>query len=101
MSMSTHVTGIRPPDEKFKKMLAVWQACEAAGIEVPDEVDDFFNGEKPDPKGVQVDLTPPNGRANNWDGSVRVYAADGCQGFDIALQSLLDQGFVLVRVHNY
>jgi hypothetical protein len=54
--MSTYVIGFRPPDAKWLKMKEVYDACEAAGISIPDEVDDFFNGEPPDEAGVRVDL---------------------------------------------
>jgi hypothetical protein len=42
MSMSTHVKRIVPPDEQWKKMKAIYDSCEAAGIEAPDEVSDYF-----------------------------------------------------------
>jgi hypothetical protein len=54
--MSTHVTGFAPPDEQWAKMKAIWDACGAAGIDVPDEVEEFFGGDEPDPAGVEVDL---------------------------------------------
>lgn len=54
MSMSTHIYGIKPPDEKWKKMKAIWNACLNAGIDVPDEVDDFFGEEEPNELGVVV-----------------------------------------------
>lgn len=57
MGMSTHVVGIRPPDEKWKKMKAAWDACVAAGVAVPPDVERFFNGERPDDAGVLVDLS--------------------------------------------
>jgi hypothetical protein len=58
MGMSTSLTGFRPPDDDFKKMLAAYRACEAAGIAVPDKVMAFFNGERPDEAGVAVNLSP-------------------------------------------
>ena len=56
MSMSTHVIGFTPPDETWQKMKAIWDACQRADVPVPDEVDDFFGGEAPDPAGVEVEL---------------------------------------------
>jgi len=56
MSTSTSVYGIRLPDETRKKMKAVWEACKAAGVEIPEEVDEFFDSEKPDRLGVAIDL---------------------------------------------
>ena len=56
MSMSTTVVGIKPPDIKWKKMKEVYDACMSAQVDIPDEVDRFFGGEKPDEKGVVVSL---------------------------------------------
>lgn len=54
MGMTTSVIGIKPPDEKWKKMKAVWDACAIAKVDPPDEVEMFFNGDKPDNAGVLV-----------------------------------------------
>lgn len=56
MSMSTHVVGFRPPDEKWQQMKKVWDACKAAGITIPREVIEFFNDCDPDPAGVEVGI---------------------------------------------
>jgi len=58
MGMSTHVVGFRPPDEKWRKMKAVWDACKAAETDPPVEVEDFFGGDEPDEAGVEVRLDP-------------------------------------------
>ena len=54
MSMSTHVIGFKPADEKWLKMKAVHDACTSAGLPVPDEVTRFFDWRKPDEAGVEV-----------------------------------------------
>jgi hypothetical protein len=56
MSMSTHIRGIVPPDETWQQMKAAWDACETAGVPIPDAVYDFFDGEPPDPEGVVVSI---------------------------------------------
>lgn len=56
MSMSTHVVGFAPPDEKWQKMKAIWDACEAAKIEAPMEVQKFFDYKDPDPRGVVMNI---------------------------------------------
>lgn len=48
MSMDLHVYGYREPDEEWHKMQAAWDACVRAGVKVPDEVLDYFEGEAPD-----------------------------------------------------
>lgn len=54
MSMSTSVVGIKPPDEKWKKMKAIWDSCVAADVDPPNEVSEFFGWEDPDNSGVLV-----------------------------------------------
>lgn len=56
MGMSTYVIGIKPPDAKWKKMKEAYDACEAAGVDPPKAVTDFFNGEEPDASGVVVQI---------------------------------------------
>ena len=56
MSMSMHVTAFRPPDARWAKMKAIFDACEGADVTIPAEVQDFFNGDVPDAKGIQVDI---------------------------------------------
>lgn len=65
MGMSTHVVAIRPPDERWTQMKAVYDACAAAGLQPPDEVMDYFDGEEPDPKGVVLDLVR-SGAVQDW-----------------------------------
>ena len=66
MSMSSYVIGIVPADENYQKMLHVYDACVSAGIPLPDEVDDFFDGELPpnrDGMEVEIDtIKDPNPR---------------------------------------
>lgn len=78
MSMNTYVIGIRPPDEKFRKMLDAYKACSDAGIEPPDEVLDFFEGETPDPKGVHLEITSAESK----------WAEDAAEGIEVDLSKL-------------
>ena len=83
MSMSTYVIGFRPPDEKWKKMKAVYDACVAGGIGMPEEVVEFFNGEEPDATGVKVDLT-----STKKGGPVTKFGDEYGQGLQIDLTKL-------------
>ena len=65
MSMSTHVIGFKPPDQRWKEMKSVWDACEKANAGIPGEVIDFFNGEEPDESGVEVEL-----QTYEWNGDM-------------------------------
>lgn len=67
MGMSTHVVGFKAPDEKWKKMKDVYEACVEAGIKIPREVDAFFEGESPDEAGVMVDIEK-SGVVQEWNG---------------------------------
>lgn len=98
MGMSTHVVGIRPADERFKKMLAAYEACVAAGIEPPKSVQEFFNDERPDPSGVIVDLGSYYNNNGNH-ASVQIWREDNRDGFEIELDKLPD-GIKIVRFYN-
>jgi hypothetical protein len=81
MGMSTHIEGVKPPDEKWKKMKAAYDACSAAGVEPPPEVEKFFGGEEPDPLGVVVRI---EGTAAVLD-----YAPHDCaEGFEVHIDKL-------------
>ena len=80
MSMSMSVVGFLPPDEQWLKMKAAYDACKAIGVEPPEEVEDFFNGEDPgDAPGKEVQLEG-NG-AKEW-------RSDGSEGFEVELARL-------------
>lgn len=87
MGMSTHVVGFRPPDEKWKKMKAVWDACKVAKTEIPESVVDFFNGETPDPAGVEVEI-----KAKDW-------SMDSASGYEIDLDKL-PKDIKTIRFYN-
>jgi len=89
MSMSTNVIGFRPPDEEWLKMKAVYDACEKAGVEIPDGVCSFFNYERPDRKGVKVDIND----------ILEKYQDDSSSGYEIDL-SKLPKGLKILRFYN-
>lgn len=91
MGMSTHVVGIRPPDDLWHKMKAVWDACSTIGVEIPDEVQDYFGGQAPDPKGVVVSL--------RGTGCVQEYKAEMREGFEVDI-SKLPKNVKIVRFYN-
>jgi hypothetical protein len=87
MSISTYVIGIKPPDEKWKRMKLIWDNCEQEDIEIPGEVVDFFNAEKPDEKGVVVEV--PH---NDWSG-------ESCEGIEIEV-SKIPKDVKIIRFYN-
>lgn len=50
------VVGIKPPGDKWAKYKQAWEACEAAGVDVPDDVMDFFGEVGPQAEGVAVKI---------------------------------------------
>jgi hypothetical protein len=81
MGMSSSLVGVRPPDAKWLAMKAAWEACEKAGVAPPTEVEEFFNGEKPDPLGVVIGLQQSS--------AVREYAPhDAAEGYEVDLTKL-------------
>ena len=94
MGMSTHVVGFVPPDAKWKQMKQVWDACEAGGVKIPDEVQKFFNYETPDENGVEI-------RESDLEkcGAVTEWGDDGRAGYEIHIDKL-PTDVKIVRVYN-
>jgi len=86
MSTSYSVHAFKPADERWERMKLVWDACEAAEVAPPVEVDDFFAGQPPSDNGVDVKLTsyPEDGD----DESITRWDRDGAWGFDVDIRKL-------------
>lgn len=90
--MSTHIVGFRPADDKWRKMKAVYEACEAAGTAIPPEVIRFFCNEPPgDKPGVEVEVEDHK--------AVKPYSADMRDGFEVDLTKL-PQDIKMLRFYN-
>lgn len=77
MSMSMHVIGLKPVDEKWLKFKAIWDACESAKVKVPKEIVDFFDDCYPrDDTGIEVDI------------DFKKYNDDMREGFDVDISTL-------------
>lgn len=87
MSISLCVSGITPPDDEFYKMKAIWDSCNAAGIDVPEKVLEYFDWKDPDEKGITraIDYCTTN------------YSERYSSGYDIEL-SKLDPNIRFIRV---
>lgn len=94
MGMSTHVTGFKPPDEAWRRMKAVWDACAAANLTVPTAVERFFEGEDPDDEGVEVDQD-----ALIEAGAVRKWSDYAAEGFEIVVDKI-PPDVKVIRVYN-
>jgi len=91
MGMSSHVVGFKPPDDKWKKMKKVWDACVSAGISIPEDVMEFFNHEAPDDRGVGVEIEELD--------CVREYREEGHQGFEVTVREL-PKDVTVIRFYN-
>lgn len=89
MGMSTHIIGIKPPDKKWRKMKGVWDACVEAGVNVPAEVNKFFEGFPPDSAGVHV----------NIDQAVEKYSEYAQEGYEVYINSL-PENVSVIRFFN-
>lgn len=78
MSMSKYVTGIVPADKKWQMMKAIWDACEAANVEPPEVVQQFFSYTEPDPNG---NLHPIK---------FRQWAGNSCDGIEVNVDDIPD-----------
>ncbi|HEC72098.1 MAG: hypothetical protein ACTSW7_00740 [Candidatus Thorarchaeota archaeon] len=88
MSMSTHVVGFKPPDEKWKKMKDIWDACNVAAVPIPDEVNKFFGYSIPDSAGVEAEI------------EYRAYDdGNGRDGFEVDIKKL-PEDVTIIRFWN-
>lgn len=88
MSMNTYVVGFVPPDEKFKKMKQIWDNCTEFNLEIPIEVDRFFDQCEPNDNGMEVKIP-----SNEWsDGDMEA-------GLEININDIPDN-VKIIRFYN-
>jgi hypothetical protein len=75
-------------------MKAVYDSCETAGLNIPNEVCCFFNHKKPDPNGIVVDIGHKDGGDGDpgtWDISgVELVSEDMTVGVVLPIDQLPD-----------
>lgn len=82
MGANLRIQGVVPPDERWNKMRAIYDACKAAGVKSPEAVTEFFgDDEEPDPKGALVQL---DGRFHG----ITEWKSEYADGYEIELASL-------------
>lgn len=57
MSKELYLEGIILPDNKWKQMKKVYDACIEADVDIPTNVQVYFNYEAPNDIGIVLDLT--------------------------------------------
>lgn len=75
MSSTLRVIGFVEPNKEWALMFGVWSACDAAGVLVPHEVRDFFNGERPSPYGPTVEIATPDWNRNAPEQGIEIHLA--------------------------
>jgi hypothetical protein len=90
MDTSRYVTGIKPPDDRWKQMKAIYDACKVANVCIPEEVTDFFRGVEPDRTGVTV----PEGD-NAWCVQTKRWSENGQHHIEVDLKTLPEDVTIL------
>jgi len=94
MSMSTHVYGFHPPDERWVKMKAIYDAYVAADLPVPEKIQEFFDWRAPSEAGTLIEI-PPECRRGYHDGNG---AEDG---IEVILEKLPENITVIRFVNSW
>jgi hypothetical protein len=96
MGAYTYVTGFKPPDERWRQMKAVWDACTVAGVELPPGVVGFFNGYEPDDAGVEIDQEALEGCSaiRKWRDGMR-------EGFEVDISRVPADVKIIRFVNSY
>ncbi len=81
MSMSTHVVGFKPADDKWRQMKAIWDACMKAKVNTPEEVDQYFGDNEPDESGVVVEQKALGAACKKWEAEMQ-------SGFEVDITKL-------------
>ena len=89
MGMSTHLTAFKGQDEEWENMKNVYDACQRAGIEVPEEVMTFFNYKKPSIYGATVDIKS----------AISEWSTESQEGFEVDLTKI-PEGTKFIRFFN-
>lgn len=93
-SYEQNVYAIKPPDQKWKEMKAVWDSCKGAGIDPPAEVSAFFDHEPPDELGVVVELNENHPAMSSYEEEMRT-------GWEVDLSKIPPDTKVLRFTHSY
>lgn len=92
-----YASGFKPPDEKWLRMKAVWDACQEADVPIPSDVEQYFGGEDPDASGVEV------GQTELFDAGVITDWNNGEHGMSEGVEIHVDKvpaDVKIIRVYN-
>ena len=92
--------GFRETLEKYQDYKKVWDACEAAGIDIPDEVVNYFGDEAPDGKGIWNQVKED--REGNLDcEAISFNGRDGQDAWIVDLRKLPEDIKLIKFVNSY
>ena len=90
--MGVYLIAFKPPDRKFTQMKAIWDACAAIGVELPQEVQQFFEQRAPTDEGVRIELASPVDYPEDRSGAVKMFEdkmlGQDIEGYDVDLTKL-------------
>lgn len=84
--MQIDVVAVIPADEQYRRMLAVWEACEAASVPVPRRVTEYFAGAETRPSAIGRELAV--GRVDLEAGTAEWAKVEYGSGLEVSLRSL-------------
>lgn len=99
MSMTLNIEGVKVRDSKWENMKKIWDACSATNIPIPKEVNDYFNGETPDEKGVKVSLIPCVAILKNSYQIATKYSDEYSEGYEINVKEI-PADITIIRITN-
>lgn len=86
MSRSFHTQFLKDSNSsEHQKMIKAYEACEAAGVSVPEEIEEYFKWDYPDGP-LEIAHTP------------REYNAEMCEGVEIDISDI-PEGTAVIRVY--
>lgn len=56
MSVNVYFRGIKAPTEEYRKKVAAYKALKDAGLDIPEELQEYFDYEEPDESGQTVEI---------------------------------------------
>lgn len=72
MGMDVSIRGIIPATDEYNKKAAAYWACDEAGIDIPDDLRDYFNGCEPCEDGMAVRID----YGTDYDDCLECYTVD-------------------------
>lgn len=77
MEAYVSICGVKPPDKEYKKKLKAFKALKEAGIDVPEELEEYFGyQESPIEGGMEVEVPYSSEEVYNGDYYDDVYTID-------------------------